>query len=274
MYGEVESDPVVAYYDIAFGLTGDCERRFYVDLIRRCGGPILDLAGGTGRFTLAAATEGHSVTYVDASPGMHQQLNAKLEALPADTRALIRPQQAAMWEFERDATYQLVICVDAFFHVLTPDHARATLSRVRSALSADGLFAFNIHYTTPTFLCFAAGPEGSEWNTRGRYRVPETEDQLEVQQALGVDYSTQVITTKLRFIRIRSDGSVASTTESEWQARYYNRHELEYLLELCDLEIVSLHGTYDGDPVAEGSQLIYVCRANTSVSADGTVGRG
>lgn len=259
MYGEADSDPVVAYYDIAFGITGDPERRFYVDLMNRCGGPILDLAGGTGRFTLAAATEGHPVTYVDASPGMYQQLSAKLEGLPENTRALIQAQLATMWEFETQSTYQLVICVDAFFHLLSPDHARAALNRVRSALAADGLFVFNLHHTTPPFLCFASGPEGSKWNTRGQYPVPETEDQLEVLQALSVDFSTQVITTRLRFVRTHHDGSHVSTTESEWQTRYYNRYELEYLLELCDLEVVTVQGTYDGAPVAEGSQLIYIC---------------
>ena len=260
MYGEMDSDPVVAYYDIAFGLTGKSERRFYVDLMNRCGGPILDLAGGTGRFTLAAATAGYPVTYIDASPGMHQRLNTKIEALPARTAALIETQMAAMWEFDTHTTYQLVICVDAFFHLLTPEHARAALSRIRASLNEDGLFAFNTHYTTPTFLCFAASPNGAEWNTRGKYPIPQTEDQLEVQQALAVDYSTQVIVTKLRFLRTRSDGSLVSTTESEWQTRYYNRNELEYLLELSDLDVISVQGTYDGDPVAEGSQLIYVCR--------------
>jgi hypothetical protein len=128
------------------------------------------------------------------------------------------------------------------------------------------LFAFNLHYTTPEFLCFAASPEGSRWNPRGTYPLPESEDELEVQQALGVDYGTQIITTMLRFIRTRPDGSLVSTAESEWQSRYYNRCEVEYLLELCGLDVVTVQGTYDGGPVAEGSQLIYVCRASVTPS--------
>lgn len=167
MYGEVDSDPVVAYYDLAFGLTGESERRFYVDLMNRCGGPILDLAGGTGRFTVAAATEGYPVTYVDASPGMCRQLDAKLKALPMGSRSLVRTEKATMWEFDTDVTYSLVVCVDAFFHLLTTVQARAALGRVRTTLRPNGLFAFNLHYTSPRFLCFAASPEGSQWNPSG-----------------------------------------------------------------------------------------------------------
>jgi 2-polyprenyl-3-methyl-5-hydroxy-6-metoxy-1,4-benzoquinol methylase len=48
---------------------GPCEA-FYCELARRIGGPVLELACGTGRLTLPLAREGHEVVGLDASPRM------------------------------------------------------------------------------------------------------------------------------------------------------------------------------------------------------------
>src|SRR5690349_8398997 len=64
----------VALYDVP-GLydrvvrTGPCES-FYGDLARQTGGPILELACGTGRLTIPLARDGHEVVGLDASRTM------------------------------------------------------------------------------------------------------------------------------------------------------------------------------------------------------------
>ena len=264
MYGKSERDPVVDYYDLAFGVTGEAERDFYVDKMRRYGGPVLDLAGGTGRFTIEAAMLGLDVTYVDASPGMHTLLSGKLKALNPEIRNHIKTERADMAAFTPDRQFALVICVDAFFHNLTSSAARRTLTTISNALGSDGAFFFNIHYTTPPFLCYAASEKAASWNERGRYPLPNSDNTLQVDQSLAIDYASQTITTKLRFRETDKKDNVLVESLSEWQSRYYGRDEIEYLLELCGLRVASVQGTYDGGPVAEGSQLIYECRALTS----------
>ena len=118
----------------------------------------------------------------------------------------------------------------------------------------------NVHYTTPTFLCFAASPEGQKWNSRGSYDLPRGRGRLNVEQSLSVDFDSQVLTTRLRFTEVSQDGSKRQERLSEWQSRYFDRRELEYLMEQCGLDILSVQGTYTGGPVAPGSQLIYETR--------------
>ena len=122
--------------------------------------------------------------------------------------------------------------VDAFFHNLTPRAARSTLEQVRRVLRRDGAFAFNVHYTTPDFLCFAASEAGRAWKMRGEYEMPGSGDRLTVEQSLDADFATQVITTTLRFRRTDSESGLVDERTSSRQARYYNRFELEYLIEL------------------------------------------
>ncbi len=259
MYGRRDSDPVVRYYDIAFGITGEHERRFYLEKIRHYGGPVLDLAGGTGRFTLEALRLGHQVTCVDASEGMLALLAEKLSARDSECRSRAEMVCARMSEFVPQRPYQLAICCDAFFHNLTEGEARATLSMARKALAESGALLFNIRFANPDFLCWARSPESSEWNPRGQYPIPGSEDELQVDQALKIDFLSQIIKTRLRFRRVTSAGHTLEESYSGWEARYFNRYEIENLLELCGLRVVETLGYYDGRPVDEGGQLIYTC---------------
>ena len=259
MYGHQDSDPVVQYYDLAFGITGNDERQFYLDKIEQYGGPVLDLAGGTGRFSTEALRLGHEVTYVDCSEGMLALLSEKLSTLDPPTRDRIELVHARMSEFKPQRRYRLVICCDAFFHNLTMAEVRSTLTAVRQALAADGAFVFNIHLASPTFLCWARSPESSEWHPRGQYPIPGSDQELHVDQALEVDFISQVIQTRLRFRRVAPAGQIVAESYSGWETRYFNRFEIEHLMELCGLRIVQTLGYYDGRPVDEKGQLIYTC---------------
>ena len=120
MYGHAADDPVVEYYDIAFGITGESEREYYLEKMDRYGGPVLDLAGGTGRFTLEAAMRGLEVTFVDSSPGMHSVLSSKLKSLGNEIAERVTTRMAEMHDFPGEKSFGLAMCVDAFFHNLTP----------------------------------------------------------------------------------------------------------------------------------------------------------
>ena len=70
MYGSAETDLVVKYYDLAFDITGEAELAWYLEKAKASGGPVLDVACGTGRLAIALAREGLSVTGMDQSVGM------------------------------------------------------------------------------------------------------------------------------------------------------------------------------------------------------------
>lgn len=70
MYGSEKTDLVVRYYDLAFGISGETEVAWYLDKAETFGGPVLDLACGTGRLSILLARQGFQVTALDRSEGM------------------------------------------------------------------------------------------------------------------------------------------------------------------------------------------------------------
>ena len=77
------------YYDEAYATLEDLrDLQFYLEMARRKGGPVLELACGTGRVLLPIAKEGLRIDGVDSSPAMLEQLQQKLAREPQHVRAL------------------------------------------------------------------------------------------------------------------------------------------------------------------------------------------
>lgn len=55
MYGPLDQDPVVRYYDVAFLEGSEYDEAWYAQKAATYGGPVLDLACGAGRISLALA---------------------------------------------------------------------------------------------------------------------------------------------------------------------------------------------------------------------------
>jgi len=106
---------------------GPCEA-FYKDLARQTGGPILELACGTGRLTLPLARDGHEVVGLDASPAMLRAARAKAEAEEVEITFV----QGDMRSFHLGRRFLLVIlCCNSLAHLTTNETVRASLACVR-----------------------------------------------------------------------------------------------------------------------------------------------
>ncbi len=73
---------------------GPCET-YYRELARRVGGPVLELACGTGRLTIPIAADGHEVVGLDASPAMLRTVPhaASGPHQPCDSGLLLRDEE-------------------------------------------------------------------------------------------------------------------------------------------------------------------------------------
>ena len=99
MYGSEKTDLVVQYYDVCFGISGEAETEWYLSKARTFGGPVLDLACGTGRLALLVAKEGLEVTGVDQSAGMLSLFRQKLETQPPEVRRRVHVENQRMSDF-------------------------------------------------------------------------------------------------------------------------------------------------------------------------------
>src|SRR3712207_5347961 len=142
---------------------------FYASLARETGGPVLEIACGTGRVAIPIARQGFAVTGLDVVPGMLERARSKAAVLP------IRWIEGDARAFDlRDERFRLIFLTgDAFQAFLTNADQEALLGRVRAHLHDEGLFAFETR------------------NPRWRTREDRDEDGDEDRDGLFVDLETR-----------------------------------------------------------------------------------
>jgi len=257
MYGSEDSDLVVKYYDLAFGISGEAELEWYLDKVSSSGAPVLDLACGTGRLALLLAKEGFEVTAIDQSAGMLNQFRAKLREQPSQVRQRIHIKNQKMSAFDLGGKFNTIICCDAFFHNLTVEEEMNSLLSVAHHLTAQGRFVFNLPNPTCEFILQSAASGGKDFKERGRFTLEDGSGTLLVEQAQAANVQDQLITTTLRITRINLAGNEVEKGESTWTTRYLFRYEAVHLLYRCGFIVESLVGDYKNGPLTEKNQLIF-----------------
>ena len=122
-----------ALYDIFFERL-DLGLDFHLGLAQAAGGPVLDVACGTGRIMLPCLKAGGDVQGLDLFPGMLTRLRQKASALGFEPKL----HHANMAAFRLPRRYALVmIPFNAFVHNLTSDDQLATLQSCRHHLEPD-----------------------------------------------------------------------------------------------------------------------------------------
>ena len=239
---------------------------FYASLARETGGPVLELACGTGRVAIPIARQGFAVTGLDVVPGMLERARGKAAGLP------IRWVEGDAREFDLgEERFRLIFLTgNAFQAFLTNADQEALLGRVRAHLHDEGLFAFetrNPRWRTredrdedrdglfvdletraeeearPSFTD-AEGREVREWRTR------------------TYDHVAQVLhwTSYRRW----HEGSEERTKITRIALRYTFPQELAALLHYNGFTIARRYGDWNGEPLTAASpSIIVVCRKRT-----------
>jgi SAM-dependent methyltransferase len=123
---------------------------FYAALARETGGPVLEIACGTGRVAIPIARQGFAVTGLDVVPGMLERARGKAAGLP------IRWVEGDARDFDLgEERFRLIFLTgNAFQAFLTNADQEALLGRVRAHLHDEGLFAGGLVYH-PVSVFFA-----------------------------------------------------------------------------------------------------------------------
>ena len=147
------------YYDEAYATLEDLsDLQFYLGMARRTGGPVLELACGTGRVLLPIAEQGIRIDGVDSSPTMLAQLEHKLAREPQHIRELVEIASGDLRSYRSRRKYALVIIpFRPLQHMYTVEDQLAALNTAafRYHLASGGLLAFDVLY--PRFQSLLAG---------------------------------------------------------------------------------------------------------------------
>src|SRR5215213_144084 len=129
---------------------------FYAALAQETGGPVLEIACGTGRATIPIARRGFAVTGLDIVPGMLERARSKSAGLP--TRWVGGDARS----FDLGERFRLIFVTgNAFQSFLTRADQEALLERVRAHLHDEGLFAFETR--NPRWNADTSSATGDLW---------------------------------------------------------------------------------------------------------------
>ncbi|MFI1522287.1 class I SAM-dependent methyltransferase [Kitasatospora cineracea] len=238
------------FYDREFAAR-DHDVPFFLEQAVRAGGPVLEVACGTGRITLPIARAGVDVTGLDVMPSMLAlaRRRSAAEGLPVEWL------EQDCRDIRTDRRFALVFsATNAMQHLHDLDSVLAFLTSARDALRPDGTLVLDVFNPSPAKL--ARRPDAP-------YRHKSVTDldgaELEVRAATGYDAATQVLHFTLDYLR---EGATVRTKKVSM--RCFFPEELLALCRLAGLDVLERHGDYDRSPFTGASpKQILICRAGT-----------
>jgi SAM-dependent methyltransferase len=139
-------------YDVLTG-ADDFDVPHYLERAQATGGPVLELACGSGRLALPLARAGYEVTGVDIAPDMLRLLRRRLLSEPAEVARRVRPLLADARTIELERPHRLAIIGAMSICLLrAPEDRAAMFAAIRRALAPDARFCLDYLQTSPAAL--------------------------------------------------------------------------------------------------------------------------
>ena len=237
---------------------GDTGVAFYSALAREAGGPVLEIACGTGRVTIPVAELGFATTGLDVVPGMLEQARRKSIGLP------VRWVEGDARTFDLREQFQLIFLTgNAFQAFVTNADQAALLQRVRAHLRDEGIFAFETRNpllpNTRTRAGFFVPLETLEEEEHWPSFINADGQEVRVSTTRVYDHVAQIVhLTSYR--RWHEDGQ-EQTRVARTALRYTFPQELAALLHYNGFTIERQYGDWNHEPLGATSPSISsVCR--------------
>lgn len=225
---------------------GPCEN-FYTELARRTGGPVLELACGTGRLSVPLAEDGHPVVGLDNSAAMLAAARQKA----GEAAVEIEFVKGDMRSFDLGREFALVIVsCNSLSHLVTNEELTGSLRRIARHLAPGGLLAFDVVNPRLADLVRADRTSTRLDVLEGGTNGPA------IEELLAYDPVSQV-----RVLQWLINGRDQHRRTEEMRLRTIFPQELPLLLNTAGLELTARFGDFDGNPLT-GDSLNQVCIAH------------
>jgi len=227
-------DRIATFYDPwSRSVTEDVD--FYVEHALGSGGPVVELAAGTGRIAIPIAQAGVPVIGVDSSPAMLAVARASAEA--AGVSELVDLRVGDLRRPPVTERVPLVVCpFRSLLHMETEQEKLQALRAARRLLEPDGRFVFDV---------FAPSREDIE-ETDGRW----LEREPGIFERADWDEASRTLSLSVR------SGEVVETFGLHW----LSAPEWHALLGQAAFRVEALYGWFDRRPFAGDEDMVFVCR--------------
>lgn len=254
----VEAYDVLHRPDAVGAFAGDME--FYESLAAETGGPILELACGTGRVAFHLAGAGLEVVGLDRSEPMLAVARSKLDRDRGPSVLQPSFEHGDMTNFALDRNFALVIVAFRSFQLLlTPEAQRSCLSAIRRHLRPGGLAVLDVFDPILHLVAPDIAPEDLPLR-RGSATLPNGSRVEADVIHRSHDPVIQVLRETWRFREVDQKGSVVREEQELLTMRWSYRFEMRHLFELSGLEVIDEFSDYQRSPPAYGHEQIWVVR--------------
>jgi len=259
------------YDDANADAEGEAGKAFYLAQVVSNGGPVLDLACGTGRVAIPMAQQGLQVTGVDIVPGMLHVARRKAGDLP------IRWVEADARNFDLGERFRFVFMTgNAFQAFITRVEQEAVLRSVRKHLADGGIFVFEVRnprWAQATASPDRLGQQAARYAHRGGFFANLESDPIEREAEGFVDrdgnritfYESQEWDHAAQILHIDSwrvweENGETHRRRSRTALRYTFPQEMRLLLESSSFRVLEQFGDWDGSALtAESVNMILRC---------------
>jgi SAM-dependent methyltransferase len=236
------------YFDDEYASKKDLvDAPFYIALAKENGGPVLEIACGTGRILLPTARQGITIHGVDNSVPMLKILRQHILLETSDIQKRIAVFEGDMRTFRGAQKYNLVtIPFRPMQHMYTLDDQIAALKTAAFHLDRNGILAFDVFYPNWEAMVSDIGKETLEleWPLRGspgqivrRFRIKNS-----------VDMINQNFTATFFFRTFDGDKLIHEETEP-LKMSFYTYPQCLALFKLAGLKIVEQYGDFNKAPL-------------------------
>ncbi|MBV8717791.1 MAG: class I SAM-dependent methyltransferase [Chloroflexi bacterium] len=225
----------------------------YLGLARRFGGPILELACGSGRLLAPLAAAGFAVTGVDSSGPMLERARSRLDHLGL-TATLT---QQRLERLQLDGTFRTIIVgLDSFGLLIKRSDQLDALRAARQHATHDGRLVLDL----------------ANGNLRGAVEPAEelVHDLTQPDSDTGRPITKFVLRRPrpadqlddlMFFYDEQDERGYLKRSMVELKLRWFTRFELELLLQSAGWQVDEVYGDYDLSPFgSESTRLIVVAR--------------
>jgi len=224
----------------------------YLALAGRVGGPILELAAGTGRLAVPLASAGHDIVAVDLDPAMLERAMARTGRTAAAARRRVELVEADLLELDHPGAggFRLAfIALNSFFLLATRNAQRRALDVLAAHVAPGGLIAIDVWLPDADELSRFDGRMILEYVRRD----PETGD--EVTKVAAARHDAAMGTVEL--ISVYEEGA-PGTAARRWirrdALRLVGADELRAMAEDAGFDVEEIGGDYSLEPLAPGSE--------------------
>jgi SAM-dependent methyltransferase len=227
-------DRIAPFYD-PWSRTVTEDVGFYVDHAVESGGPVVELAVGTGRIAVPIARAGVSVIGVDTSPAMLAV--ARSAAEQADVADLVDLRVGDLRDPPVSERVPLVICpFRSLLHMETEAEKLRALRAAHALVEPGGRFVFDV---------FAPS----------RDDIEETHDRWLEREPGIFERAVWDEATRTLSLSVRSGGETTT-----FGLHWLSAPEWLRLLDEAGFEVEELFGWFDRRPYGDEEDMVFVCR--------------